>query len=272
MSLLLILPRESDILSRRRADDPDDKSPIMHALDSDVFNYCCQYTDWATGRIGEASKLSYAGIARALTEDIPRKPNRSLRIVKRRCVRNSVERLIKVGLFRSQSLSGVNKNRLILDRLFWSELLVRPMETNNDSQQLAGLISELLKNNVFNNNQLSDYLNFYQAGKYPPDRTYKTKPLTNAENDRFRLFLTWQPDRKRVDSFLKASGFAGEQIEKIWFGKYVQYWSTQKIVRTQREWSEHFASHMQGYLLRPGFFEQVNGIVTADNFYTPSLK
>ncbi len=46
---------------------------------SGLKQHCCRYTDWATGRIGAQSALSYAGIARALTEDIPRKPNRSLR-------------------------------------------------------------------------------------------------------------------------------------------------------------------------------------------------
>jgi hypothetical protein len=73
--------------------------------------------------------------------------------------------------------------------------------------------------------------------------------------------LTWQPDRQWVDCFLNTSGFSGKQIEKIWFGKYVQYWATQAIERTQREWSAHFAKHMQSYLLRPGYFEEVNGIV-----------
>ncbi len=35
-------------------------------------------------------------------------------------------------------------------------------------------------------------------------------------------------------------------------------------MRTQREWSLHFANHMQSYLLRPDFFEEVNGMLKDD--------
>ncbi len=264
MSILLILPSETAILSRRRADDPDDKTPIMHALDSDVFHYCCRYTDWTTGRIGELSALSYARIALALTEDIPRKPNRSLRQVTRRCVRNSVERLIKARLFLRQSTSvrsGIDKNRLLLDRVFWVALLrTEETDSNIDSRQLAGLMQQLLKNKPFNNSVLREFYENGSEGRYSPVSTYKSIYLSKAKNTPFRLSLTWQPDRKQVDLFLKTSGFSGDQIEKVWFGKYVQYWSTQTIARTQREWSEHFANHMQSYLLRPGYFEEKNGI------------
>jgi len=266
MALLLVLPREWAILSKRCVDEPDDPAPIMHALDSDVFNYCCTHTDWATGRIGLHSTLSYAGIAVSLNEDIPRKSNQHLRVVKRRCVRNSVERLIKAGLFLRQSLSGmhngVSKNRLVLDRIFWCELLLtEDFKNNPDSQQIAGLMSELLKNKPFNNSYLVKKQTFIQTDRYYPVSTFKSNPLSNARNHLFRMYLTWQPDRKFVDSFLQAAGFAGEQVEKVWFGKYVQYWSTQDITRTNQEWVEHFSNHMQSYLLRPGYFEEVNGII-----------
>jgi len=52
MSLLIVLPREGAILSKRRAIDVEKKQPIMHALDSDVFNYLCRKTDWSSGQIG----------------------------------------------------------------------------------------------------------------------------------------------------------------------------------------------------------------------------
>ena len=266
MALLLILPSEWAILAKRCPDEGEPDAPIMHAIDSDVFNYCCTHTDWATGRIGQYTALSYAGIATALNEDIPRKPNRSLRQVKRRCVRNSVERLIKVGLFVRQSLSkrqiGVNQNRLILDRPFWCELLLTEDSTTNpDSRQIAGLMMQLLKNKAFNNSSLAKFATSHATCSYHPVSICNPNSITNPQNAVFRLSLTWQPDRKLVDLFLQASGFAGKQIEKVWFGKYVQYWSGQPVMRTQQEWSEHFANHMQNYLLRPGYFEEVNGIV-----------
>jgi len=265
MSILLVLPRETAILSRRQADDPDDKAPIMHALDSDVFHYCCRYTDWATGQIGVFSALSYAGIALALSEDIPRKPNRSVRRVTRRCVRNSVERLVKAGLLLRQStsvISGENKNRLLLERVFWAELLrMGETESNTDSRQLTGLMRQLSNNKVFNSSNLIKTTSAENGDRYCSASTYNSNYISKAKNAVFRLSLTWQPERKWVDCFLQASGFSDKQIEKVWFGKYVQYWSTQEITRTQREWSEHFAKHMQSYLLRPGYFEEVNGIV-----------
>jgi hypothetical protein len=45
----------------------------------------------------------------------------------------------------------------------------------------------------------------------------------------------------------------------------VQYWSDETIMRTQREWSLHFANHMQSYLLRPDFFEKMNGMLDVDS-------
>ena len=270
MALLLILPREWAILAKRCPDEGEPNAPIMHAIDSDVFAYCCTHTDWATGRIGQDTALSYAGIAVALNEDIPRKASRSLRQVKRRCVRNSVERLIKAGLFIRQSLSkrqiGVNQNQLILERFFWRELLqTDDLASNPDSRQIAGLMTQLLKHKPFNNGELGESTSKSYANRCSPDRICKNNPITKSQNRVFRLSLTWQPDRKFVNTFLQVSGFSDQQIEKIWFGKYVQYWSKQPVMRTQQEWSEHFANHMQSYLLRPGYFEEVNGIVKADH-------
>lgn len=118
-----------------------------------------------------------------------------------------------------------------------------------------------MKTKPFHSSALSKNISAYNEDRYGTDSTYKSNNISNAKNAVFRLSLTWQPDRQQVELFLNSSGFSGEQIEKVWFGKYVQYWSTQAIARTQREWSEHFANHMQGYLLRPGYFEEKNGIV-----------
>jgi len=73
MRLTILLPQEQAILAIRRAIDVNNNEPIMLALDSDVFQYCCSKTDWSTGLIGERSAISYARIALALTEDIPRR-------------------------------------------------------------------------------------------------------------------------------------------------------------------------------------------------------
>jgi hypothetical protein len=36
-------------------------------------------------------------------------------------------------------------------------------------------------------------------------------------------------------------------------------------MRSQSEWSRHFANHMQSYLLRPDYFEKVNGMLDDEN-------
>jgi hypothetical protein len=267
MSLLIILPSEWAILSKRRAIDVEKNQPIMHAIDSDVFSYLCSKTDWASGQIGVQSKISYSRIALALTEDIPRKPNRTLRLVKRKCVYNSVQRLIKAGLLRSESVSALDKNALMLRRVFWQQLFKPYGSTNNvDSQQLSGFITEMLKNKYLNNSNLQDNKKSAVADTYCADGIYK-KPIniTNAKSTQFQLSLTWQYDENLVELFLKAAGFSSKQIKQVWFGKYVQYWSDETIMRTQREWSLHFANHMQSYLLRPDFFEQVNGMLDVDS-------
>jgi hypothetical protein len=135
-------------------------------------------------------------------------------------------------------------------------------ENNPDTQQLSGFIAELLKRKSFNNSHLANSDTKNKANSYAADATYK-KPIniSNAKSTQFQLSLTWQYDEKLVELFLKAAGFSSKQIKHVWFGKYVQYWSGETIMRSQREWSRHSANHMQGYLLRPDYFEQVNGML-----------
>jgi hypothetical protein len=135
-------------------------------------------------------------------------------------------------------------------------------ENNPDTQQLSGFIAELLKRKSFNNSHLANNDTKNKSNSYAADATYK-KPIniSTAKSTQFQLSLTWQYDEKLVELFLKAAGFSMDQIKHVWFGKYVQYWSGEAIERTQREWSLHFANHMQSYMLRPDFFEQVNGML-----------
>ena len=271
MSVLIVLPSERALLATRRLDDKADNKPVMHALDSDVFAYLCRYTDWSTGIIGRRSKLSYYRIASALTEDIPRKSSRRLRTVNRNDVRNSVKRLVRVGLFINESLAEEKHFALILRRPFWQALFTTDSATTNpDTRQLSGFISELLKRSAFTSNVLAEKTANHADGNYATDATYKGSIYrTNARSTKFQLSLTWQYDEKLVELFLKAAGFSSKQIKPVWFGKYVQYWSGEAIQRTQREWSLHFANHMQSYLLRPDFFEQVNGILEDYSQVTP---
>ncbi len=267
MSLLIVLPSERALLATRRLDDKADNKTVMHALDSDVFHYCCSYTDWASGMIGKHSSLSYYRIASALTEDIPRKPSRNLRPVNRNDVRNSVKRLIRVGVFINASLEGETQKKLILRRPFWEALLTSHSLTSNpDTQQLSGFIAELLKHKLFNNSHLEKNDTKNSTNSYAADATYNnTINITNAKSNKFQLSLTWHYDENLVELFLKAAGFSIKQIKQVWFGKYVQYWSGEAILRTQREWSLHFANHMQSYLLRPDYFEKVNGMLEDDS-------
>ena len=265
MSLLIVLPSERALLATRRLDDKADNKTVMHALDSDVFHYLCAQTDWSSGVIGRCSAVSYYRIASALTEDIPRKSNRSLRRVGRNDVRNSVKRLVRVGLFISESESVIEKkqNALILRRPFWEVLLIAKNFSNNpDTQQISGFIAELLKVSLFNNKYLDNKTTDETECKYAADATYKGSIYrTNANSSKFQLSLTWHYDEKLVELFLQTAGFSTTQIKPIWFGKYVQYWSGEAIERTEEEWSRHFANHMQSYLLRPDYFEKVNGML-----------
>ncbi len=273
MSLLIVLPRERAILSKRRAMDVDENEPIMHALDSDVFNYLCSKTDWASGQVGVRSKVSYSRIALALTEDIPRKPTRSLRQVKRKCVYNSVQRLIKAGLLISESITEEDKNALILSRVFWLDLLtLQASSTNADSQQLAGCLREVFGDKACHSTVFKSSNDDKNPTRCHADGTYKSNNLSNAKSDLFCLPLTWRYDEKLVELFLQAAGFSAKQIKTVWFGKYVQYWSRRDVQRTQREWSEHFANHMQSYLLRPDFFEKMNGMLNYLDDDTSSVK
>ncbi len=276
MSLLIVLPSEQALLATRRLDDTADNKTVMQALDSDVFHYLCHYTDWSTGIIGRRSRLSYYRIASALTEDIPRKSSRRLRTVNRNDVRNSVKRLVRVGLFISESLNESlaeeKQFALILHRPFWQALFTTDSATNNpDTRQLSGFMSELLKRRAFSTNVLAKNTANNSDDNYATDATYKGSIYrTNAHSNKFQLSLTWQYDENVVELFLQAAGFSTSQIKQVWFGKYVQYWSEEAIERTQREWSLHFANHMQSYLLRPDFFEQVNGMLEDHSISTPT--
>jgi hypothetical protein len=58
MSLLIVLPSEWDILSRRRAIDVEKNQPIMHAIDSDVFAYLCRKPLWHQDKLVCNQKLA----------------------------------------------------------------------------------------------------------------------------------------------------------------------------------------------------------------------
>jgi len=264
MALLFILPSENEILARRRASHVENNGLVMHALDTDVFGYLCQRTDWSTGTVGVKSAISHARIAFDLSEDIPRKPTRNLRVVNNKAVQDSISRLIKVGLFdrHSQSLQeGANRNRLLLVRVLWREFLTaRHFLKNPDVDQTLGFFSELKNNNIFNNSSLEENTAVENTSRRSSDVTNNSNYITNADTHKFRMSLTWQPDRDFVDLFLSACGFKGSEIQKVWFGKYVQYWYKEEMFKTQHEWSEHFANHMQGYLIDAGRFDRLNGV------------
>jgi hypothetical protein len=185
-----------------------------------------------------------------------------------------VQRLIKAGLLRSESVSKLDNNALILIRVFWVKLLQQDKSSSHiDSQPVAGFFAELKKNNVFNNNELDEGKQNEISVRYSPDGLYKkTTYINNAASDIFSLSLTWHYDENLVESFLQAAGFSAKQIKQIWFGKYVQYWSNQPIERSQEEWSRHFANHMQSYLLRPDYFEKMNGMLEEETEATPSAS
>jgi len=269
MPFSLILARERDILLKRRGGDAEDKAPIMHAIDSDVFYDLCAKTDWATGTIGLRSAVSYARTALTLSENIPRKSKRALRVVTRKCVHNSVQRLIKAGLLHSESESIIEceHNRLVLVRAFWRECLQVDTQANNptsnpDKRQIEAFIQTWLAHNRCNNATLTQDNAESSTDRCRTDGTYRSNNISKAAiSEKFALSLSWKPDKRYVERFLQAGGFSSSQIKQIWFGKYVQHWSQETIQRTQREWSAHYANHMQSYLLRPNFFEKVNGML-----------
>ncbi|HHL19296.1 MAG TPA: hypothetical protein ENJ33_06135 [Thiothrix sp.] len=265
MPLSLILARERDILLKRRGGDVEDKAPIMHALDSDVFYDLCAKTDWATGTIGIQSAVSYARTALTLSENIPRKSKRALRVVTRKCVHNSVQRLIKAGLLLSdsESVKEGQQNRLVLIRVFWRKCLQASHHANNpDKRQMEAFIQTWIAHSRCSSATLAQHNAKKSTGRCRTDGTYKSNNIPNADFvEKFSLSLSWIPDERYVERFLQAGGFSASQIKQIWFGKYVQHWSQQPIQRTQREWSAHYANHMQSYLLRPNFFEKVNGML-----------
>jgi hypothetical protein len=184
-------------------------------------------------------------------------------------VHNSVQRLIKAGLLRSESESVIEcqQNRLILIRVFWRECLQADMQANNhasnpDKRQMEAFIQTWIANNRCNNATLAQDNAQSSTARCRTDGTYRSNNISNAAiSEKFALSLSWKPDKRYVERFLQASGFSSSQIKQIWLGKYVQHWSQQIIERTQREWSAHYANHMQSYLLRPNFFEKVNGML-----------
>ncbi len=158
--------------------------------------------------------------------------------------------------------------------VFWLQLLESNDSSNKvDRQHLAGFFAELSRCNVFNNSYLEENKTTDLSVRYPAGGTYK-KPIniTNAASDKFSLSLNWQYDENLVELFLQAAGFSAKQIKQVWFGKYVEYWSGEAIERTQKEWSRDLANHMQGYLLRPDYFEKVNGMRDEENQCGIALK
>lgn len=255
----VILPDETDRLCE----------PDVHALDRQVFHALTLATEWDTGRVGGKHRISYARVAAHLSEDIPRKAIGSQQRVTGRQVRNSVDRLIRFGLF--ERISEKNADQLELVRVFWRDLVTAGKSAQNpDGRQMAATMHSLADKFDSKNKEMERSAESSRQGNGDPDGiySYNNHHHTRArarEDSRVKLTLDWQPDH-HCQQMLKFRYGAdpGDRLNPDWTREFVLYWATEGVAKTPEQWARKWVKTMIQYLRNPEFFDSINGLKGAE--------
>jgi hypothetical protein len=247
--MLIVLDEELDILRG------------MQPLDRDVFNYLAARVDFDTGLVGSAS---YGGIALDLSErNSSGRSVDSVQKLDRHKVRNSVKRLVSVGLLRSFSEQGKDQD-LILLRVFWARLLDTDRSVQNEvTRRLRASYSQTI-------GKLSCLINHIERHQDDEKRAGYAEVAITLNNihtytdAEFSMSVNWQPTLDELEVMLIRSGYSMDQVDPVWITKFVGYWSLEKNQGrkySQGGWTHKLLLELIDNLRHPGLYEQRRGIV-----------
>lgn len=259
-----VLPDEYDIVCQ------------MQVIDREVFFYLAQRTDGQTGVIGKRCRVSYGGMALDLSERASPGRRNGLMVFSSTDMRNSVERLVKCGIFKRFSKVGQGNN-LLLRR----EILARFLTTHNSDQKqvsrrLVGYLSGDSSENSNENNDMEqkktrgcqDDSNEVSRTNIHQYQHRDGKPGKESVNDVFSMNLEWKPSENELRMILFRAGgsqFKVEAIDPAWVSEFVAYWWGQQGRQlSQQQWTAKLANQIIKYFKTPGYFEQCQGIRPQD--------
>jgi len=243
-------------------DDELDILRDMQPLDRDVFNYLAARVDFVTGLIGNPMRVSYGGMALDLSErDQARRVKGDLLKLTPTQARNSVKRLITAGLLCSLSKKGAHCE-LVLRRVFWVKALEQSSSVKNPDDRLL-TFGLTLAANVFGliNNSLDDKNQSSYHNKINPDDITLNNLLLLGGDDRFAMFLEWQPSEDELSMIFHRAGVDRKKIKKEWETEFVSYWwADQKRCCTQQKWTQMYGKQMVGFLRNPERADALCGV------------
>jgi hypothetical protein len=234
----------------------------MRALDRDVFNYLAARVDFDSGMIGQASAVSYGGIALDLTERPGQgRASGSVRVVDRNDVRHAVDRLIDAGLLRSFSEQGKKQN-LILLRIFWGRLLDRDKSVQKEvAQKLRRSCASVLRKLSFIVKDIDENKEDDSRGSCA--EVGITSLIQQQQGgDHFVMFSAWQPTMDELEmSLYRAGGYKLDQVPGFWIAEFIDHWRSEgKRRMSQAEWTKKLAWEMVADLRDPGRFDRLHGV------------
>ncbi|MFA6051546.1 MAG: DnaT-like ssDNA-binding domain-containing protein [Methylobacter sp.] len=248
--MLIVLPDELAVLRE------------MQPLDRDVFNYLAERVDFETGVIGKARGVSYGGIALDLSErDQSRRAKGKLRKLTSKQVENSVGRLVTMGLL--ERMSGLRVcDSLILRRFFWAKALHQDNSAKNpDGSKLGAQLGKLIRVFKLNNNNLNTEEQSRWEGKNVSDGTTSKELLLLRENEKFAMFLEWQPSQDELNMIFHRAGVDKSKIKPEWISEFIgHWWGEGKRSYTQREWTARFGKQMISFLRNPSRADELVGL------------
>lgn len=249
---MLVLPDEYNIVSQ------------MQVIDREVFFYLAQRTDKHSGLVGDRCHVSYGGMALDLSERMSPGRRSSLIVFSSTDIRNSVQRLVEVGLLRRES--GDRKGcRLMLVRVFFEQWRQRDRsEQKQVSRRLVGGCHDVssvnnLKNNILPKDK-DDRLRKYSG---EVSTTSNNLLLHQGTEKEFSMRLDWKPNESDLQTILMMAGgasYALDKVDQAWVTNFITYWwgrSDRKL--SERQWVYKLAVEIIEYFRKPGLFERRRG-------------
>lgn len=235
----------------------------MQVIDREVFFYLVQRVD-SRGIVGVRCRVSYGGMALDLSERTRPGPQRELITFNSKQIENSVERLVKVGLFNRLSESGRGKD-LLLHRVFSAGLASADRSDQNEFRIYQGFNRDIDKSDNVNKN---NNLNCSEQGNNGLIRgEFRTTNIQHhhqqKSDDSFQMSMDWVPDDQMIKMILFrsfGSRFKITDINPAWITEFMMYWSGRNERHTSAQWMHKLGKLLIIYLNIPGEFERRNGV------------
>jgi hypothetical protein len=234
----------------------------MKVIDREVFFYLAQRTDYKTGVIGRRCRVSRGGIALDISERMEPGRRDKVWLVDSDDIKNSIRRLIKVGLYQCLS-KAVKGSDLILARVFLVEKLAEHQSAQKQvTQRLPDRLPSINAEIANQNNEIEKESMIGYPGKMPEVTRTNIHQHQQSADKPFAMSLDWKPLENEMHTILIMAGVGHllNNIDPAWQTEFISHWWGESgRQHTQQQWTKKLAMQIIGYLRNPGLFDQQRG-------------